>query len=277
MVDPTSSQIGAAGAAMHPRGWIVRSGVGLLASVCAVLAIGGAAQAATRKAGAKAAAARAAESKAADSTTEAASADTPAVAPGASQTAPAATTGATPTEAAPAQQTWLSADDLRLGDFKVPPAPYPFPLLGDERAKEVYVDRDGNLYKERKYSGVIPAWGQSGALRRGRCQVVPQTLDWVGFQNNFDSSRVFIAVQGEACGYVYRPDELHIVIDLPAVKVENPNLLRDILTGAFPTPVQLIRVEELGGRGTRVTIALREPRPYLSAHIGKYVFVDVSR
>ena len=192
---------------------------------------------------------------------------------------PAAAATSTPVavEAAPAQQTWLSADDLRLGDFKVPNAPYPFPLLGDERAKEIYVDRDGNLYKERKYSGVIQAWGQSGALRRGRCQVVPQTLDWVGFQNNFDSSRVFIAVQGEACGYVYRPDELHIVIDLPAVKVENPNLLRDILTGAFPTPVQLIHVEELGGRGTRITIALREPRSYLSAHIGKYVFVDVSR
>ncbi len=175
------------------------------------------------------------------------------------------------------QQSWLSAEDLRLGEFRAPGAPFPFPLLGDERAREVYVDRDGNLYRERKYSGVVPAWAQSGALKRGRCQVVAQPLEWVGFQNNFDSSRIFVSVPGEACGYVYRPDELHIVIDLPAVRVDNPNLLRDILTGAFPTPVALIQVETFDSRGTRVTIALREPRSYLSAHLGKYVFVDVAR
>ncbi len=259
MVDATQCRLGDTKSATR---WRPLRSLGLpillVTSLVTSLAIAASADAVTRKSAAKASAA----TKAAEAKTEA---------------APAASATPVAGDAAPAQQTWLSADDLRLGDFKVPPAPYPFPLLGDERAKEVYVDRDGNLYKERKYSGVIPAWGQSGALRRGRCQVVPQTLDWVGFQNNFDSSRIFIAVQGEACGYVYRPDELHIVIDLPAVKVENPNLLRDILTGAFPTPVQLIHVEELGGRGTRVTIALREPRAYLSAHIGKYVFVDVSR
>ncbi len=193
-------------------------------------------------------------------------------APAASGAAPAASG-----DASAPQQTWLSAEDLRLGEFRAPGAPFPFPLLGDEKAREVYVDRDGNLYRERKYSGVVPAWAQSGALKRGRCQVVAQPLEWVGFQNNFDSSRIFVSVPGEACGYVYRPDELHIVIDLPAVRVDNPNLLRDILTGAFPTPVALIHVETFEGRGTRVTIALREPRAYLSAHLGKYVFVDVAR
>lgn len=174
-------------------------------------------------------------------------------------------------------QSWLSAEDLRLGDFKAPRAPYPFPLLGDERAREIYVDKEGKLYKERRYSGMIPDWGQRGALRRGRCQVVPQQLAWVGFQNNYDSSRVFIAVDQQACGYVYRPDDLHVVIDLPAVRVGNPNLLRDILTGAFPTPVKQIHVEERDERGTRITIQLREPRRYLSAHVGRYVFVDIAR
>ncbi len=174
-------------------------------------------------------------------------------------------------------QSWLSAEDLRLGDFHAPGKPFPFPLLGDERAREIYVDREGKLYKERKYSGMIPEWGQSGALRRGRCQVQAQVLQWVGFQNNFDSSRIFIAVDEQACGYVYRPDDRHIVIDLPAVRIENANLRRDILTGAFPTPIELVHVEELDGRGTRITIALREPRRYLSAHVGRYVFVDVAR
>jgi hypothetical protein len=178
--------------------------------------------------------------------------------------------------AAPAQ-TWLSAEDLRLGDFKAPGKPFPFPLLGDEKAREIYVDREGKLYQERKYSGMVPEWGQGGGLRRGRCQVQPQVLQWVGFQNNYDSSRIFIAVEGQACGYVYRPDDRHIVIDLPAVRIDNPNLKRDILTGAFPTPIELVHTEELDGRGTRITIALREPRRYLSAHVGRYVFVDVAR
>ena len=176
------------------------------------------------------------------------------------------------------RQTFLSAEDLRLGAFKAPPRPFPFPLLGDDRAREVYVDREGKIYKERPYKGLVPNWNQRRrSLRRSRCQVVPQALTWVGFQNNMDSSRIFIQVDQNACGYVYRPDDHHIVIDLPAVRVANPNLRRDILTGAFPTPVNLIHVEEVKGKGTRVTIALKAPQRYLSAHLGRYVFVDVAR
>mgnify|MGYP006928156380 FL=1 len=175
------------------------------------------------------------------------------------------------------RRTWLTAEDLRLGDFHAPPPPYPFPLLGDEKAREVFVDKAGRLYEERKYSGVIPDWRHRNTLHRGRCRVREQTLTWVGFQNTFSSSRIFIQVDGEACGYVYRPDEKHIVIDLPAVRIENPNLKRDILTGAFPTPVALVHIETMGTRGTRVTIALKEPQRYLSAHLGRYVFVDVAR
>ncbi|MCO4764009.1 MAG: hypothetical protein KC502_21020 [Myxococcales bacterium] len=175
------------------------------------------------------------------------------------------------------KRSWLTAEDLRLGDFRVPPSPYPFPLLGDDKARDVFVDKAGRLYKERKYSGVIPDWKMRRSLRRGRCRVREQTLTWVGFQNTFNSSRIFVKVDGEACGYVYRPDEKHIVIDLPAVRITNPNLKRDILTGAFPTPVALVHIESIGSRGTRVTIALKQPQRYLSAHVGKFVFVDVAR
>ena len=176
------------------------------------------------------------------------------------------------------RQTWLSAEDLRLGAFKAPPSPFPFPLLGDEKAREVYVDRLGKLYKERPYKGLVPNWNRRrGSLRRTRCKVSAQPLTWVGFQNNFDSSRIFVQVQGDACGYVYRPDAKHIVIDLPAVYIGNPNLRRDILTGAFPTPVNLVHVDEIKGRGVRITIALKTRQRYLSAHLGRYVFVDVAR
>ncbi len=175
------------------------------------------------------------------------------------------------------KRTWLTAEDLRLGSFRAPPPPFPFPLLGNDKARDVFVDRAGQLYKERKYSGVIPDWKARRSLRRGRCRVQEQALTWVGFQNTFNSSRVFVQVSGEACGYVYRPDDRHVVIDLPAVRIENPNLKRDILTGAFPTPVALVHVESIGARGTRVTIALKEPRRYLSAHLGRFVFVDIAR
>lgn len=176
------------------------------------------------------------------------------------------------------RQTFLSAEDLRLGDFKAPPQPFPFPLLGDEKARELYVDRKGKIYLQRPYKGLVPNWNKRRkSLRRARCQVVPQALTWVGFQNSVDSSRIFIQVEKAACGYVYRPDEHHIVIDLPAVHVANPNLRRDILTGAFPTTVNLVHVEEVKGKGTRITIALKSRQRYLSAHLGRYVFVDVAR
>ncbi len=169
-------------------------------------------------------------------------------------------------------------DATKLGPFAPPPRPFPFPLLGDDRAREVFVDRAGNLYKERPYSGNIPDWNAAPAVGSGgRCKVEPQTLSWVGFQNNADGSRVYIQVENIACGYVYRPDDLHIVIDLPQVSIAANNLKREILTGAFPTAIEMIKAEDVPGKGARVVVVLRERRPYLSAHLGRYLFVDVTR
>ena len=180
--------------------------------------------------------------------------------------------------APPAMQTPVGEDALRLGPFTPPPKPFPFPLLGDDKAREVFVDRAGQLYKDRPYSGHVPDWNAAPAgLSGARCKVEPQALAWVGFQNNADGSRVFVQLEKNACGYVYRPDDLHIVIDLPAVAVANPNLKRDILTGAFPTAVEFVRTEEVPGRGTRIVVGLKDRRSYLSAQLGRYVFVDVAR
>lgn len=168
-------------------------------------------------------------------------------------------------------------DATKLGPFLPPPRPFPFPLLGDDKAREVFVDRAGNLYKERPYSGNVPDWNAASAAGGGRCKVEAQALTWIGFQNNADGSRIYLQVENAACGYVYRPDDLHIVIDLPQVTVPAANFRREILTGAFPTAVEQVRAEDVVGKGTRVTIVLRERRPYLSAHLGRYLFVDVTR
>ena len=172
----------------------------------------------------------------------------------------------------------VGEDALRLGPFVAPPKPFPFPLLGDERQKEVFVDRDGKLYKDRPYSGQVPDWNSEvPSSATGRCKVEPQMLTWVGFQNTADASRVYVQLEHDACGYVYRPDDAHIVIDLPQVAIGNPNLRREILTGAFPTQIDFIRAEDVVGRGTRIVISLKDKRSYLSAHLGRYVFVDIPR
>ncbi len=176
------------------------------------------------------------------------------------------------------EATPVGEDAVKLGPFQPPPRAFPFPLLGDDRAREVFVDRAGNLYKERPYQGNVPDWNEAPSVALGgRCKVEVQNLSWVGFQNNADGSRVYVQVEGNACGYVYRPDDLHIVIDLPQVAISHENLKREILTGAFPTAVEMIKAEDLSGKGTRVVIVLRERRPYLSAHLGRYLFVDVTR
>ncbi len=168
-------------------------------------------------------------------------------------------------------------DATKLGPFQPPPRPFPFPLLGDDKAREIFVDRAGNLYKERPYSGNVPDWNTAAAAAGGRCKVEAQALTWLGFQNNADGSRIYVQVENAACGYVYRPDDLHIVIDLPQVSLTAANFGREILTGAFPTAVEQVRAEDVPGKGTRVVIVLRERRPYLSAHLGRYLFVDVTR
>ena len=181
--------------------------------------------------------------------------------------------------AAAIRRTMLSTEDLRLGDFVAPARSFPFPLLGDDKAREIYVDRKGAIYKKRRYSGLVPDWSSGSARRQRtrRCTVQRQPVTWVGFQNHELSSRVFIQVGHHACGYVYRPHDSHIVVDLPAVYIDNANLKREVLTGAFPTPVELIHVDQIEGKGVRVTIALKKRRRYLSAHLGRYVFVDIAR
>lgn len=172
----------------------------------------------------------------------------------------------------------VGEDALRLGPFVPPPKPFPFPLLGDERQKEMFVDREGKLYKDRPYSGQVPDWNSEVPTNlTGRCKVEPQMMTWVGFQNTPDASRVYVQLEHEACGYVYRPDDAHIVIDLPQVAIANPNLRREILTGAFPTAIDFVRAEDVAGRGTRIVISLKDKRSYLSAHLGRYVFVDIPR
>ncbi len=175
-------------------------------------------------------------------------------------------------------QTPVGEDALRLGPFVAPPKPFPFPLLGEDKASELFVDRAGQIYRDRPYSGQVPDWNAvSPSASTGRCKVEPQALTWVGFQNNADGSRVYVQLEHTACGYVYRPDDLHVVIDLPQVTVANVNLKREILTGAFPTAVEFIKTDEIAGRGTRIVITLRDKRAYLSAHLGRYVFVDIAR
>lgn len=200
-------------------------------------------------------------------------------APEPAEPAPAADPAPAAEPAQTGASTPASEEDLRLGPFAPPPKPFPFPLLGDERAKELFVDRDGTIYRERKYSGHVPDWNEvgPGPSSGGRCKVEAQDLSWVGFQNNADGSRIYVQVDKAACGYVYRPDDNHIVIDLPQVSIPTSNLRREILTGAFPTSVAQVRAEDVAGRGTRVVISLKETRPYLSAQQGRYIFVDVTR
>jgi len=176
----------------------------------------------------------------------------------------------------------LSEEELRLGPFKKPPVPYPFPVLGDERATELYVDREGKIYADRKYSGHVPRWQglTSGPKSRNkRCEVLSQPVEWVGFQNGEDVSRVFVMTAKDACGYVYSPDDAGnvVVIDLPKTYLANSTLRHDILTGAFPTAVNQVHVEEIAGHGTRIVIALKRKVPYLSARVGRYVFIDFPR
>lgn len=191
---------------------------------------------------------------------------------------PKAEPKAEPKPAKPDESSTPVGDDAsKLGPFQPPPRPFPFPLLGDEKAREVFVDRAGNLYKERPYSGNVPDWNTTPSAAGGRCKIEAQALSWIGFQNNADGSRVYVQVERDACGFVYRPDDLHIVIDLPQVAISGANLRREILTGAFPTAIEMVKAEDLPGKGTRVVISLRDKRPYLSAHLGRYLFVDVTR
>ncbi len=148
-----------------------------------------------------------------------------------------------------------------------------------EGVDEQVVDPQGEIYRDRPYSGIIPQHRDSlhdkmtGKVR----QRGPVELTWVGFQQKALFSRIFVQTDRLPTYTIFKPDPLHIVVELSGVRTRTRQERRPMLTHEFKTQIDNIDVRELKGNEIRIVISLKQPVGYLYKQEGNYIFIDVER
>jgi hypothetical protein len=155
--------------------------------------------------------------------------------------------------------------------------------LGEGDILEVYVDLKGQIYKRRRYQGVIPRFNDvpafTGPMRDHMNQqgTKPRVL-WVGFQQLAAASRIFVKTDRVAVYTLYKPDAKHIVLEFPDATVPIKNTHRELLTEHFNSPVKQVRIlEQANKHRVKVVVDLKESVGYIYRQDGNYVYIDIER
>lgn len=159
------------------------------------------------------------------------------------------------------------------------PGEQPYKYWEEEGVSETYVDEGGELYRRRPYSGVIPLVRDRLTDRKTSKVHRPGAVEitWVGFQQMALFSRVFVQTDRMPTYTIFKPDPLHIVIELPNARFRTIQEQRSVLTHEFNTRIDQVEAKRVKGQGIHVVITLKEPTGYLYRQEGEYVFVDVER
>ena len=159
------------------------------------------------------------------------------------------------------------------------PGEYKFKYWQEEGVSETVVDDGGDIYRKRRYQGVIPHLRDrlrdkrtSKVHKRGKMEIT-----WVGFQQMALSSRVFVQTDRMPTYTIFKPDPLHIVVEFPTARFRTRQERRVVHTHEFNTRVDRIEAKRTRGHGVHVIITLKEPTGYLYKQEGDYVFIDVER
>ncbi len=150
----------------------------------------------------------------------------------------------------------------------------------EEGVTETVVDDAGRIYGERQYSGVVPTLRDS--LRDKKTAKVHHRgalqLTWIGFQQKALFSRIFLQADRMPTYSIFKPDPLHIIVELPGARLRTAQEGRAVPTHEFNSKVDHVAARVLPkGAGVQVIITLKEPVGYLYKQDGNYVYVDVER
>ena len=181
--------------------------------------------------------------------------------------------------AAPPEGDSLAAPEISFGsDGKLDEKP----IFMEGTIGNQAVDDEGKIYDERQYGGIVPE-------RRDRFEAGPKAgvptssvpnITWVGFQQRTLFSRVFLQTDQTTTYRVYKPDPMHIYIELDNAKLQLRNDQRELVTVVFDSAVDRIQSKEIKSKsfkGTRIIVTLDRPAGYLYKQEGDYVFIDIER
>lgn len=139
---------------------------------------------------------------------------------------------------------------------------------------EYFVDREGKIYEDRPYQGVVPG-------RRlnpdGSTTLKPRdtnTVTWVGFQPMAAMSRVFWQLTNPEPRFeVRRIEPTHIEVILHDTEAANQNALREMVMELFTGPIRSVRGVRTAS-GLKYIIRLKNSAHYLYRYEAPYLLLD---
>ena len=168
--------------------------------------------------------------------------------------------------------------DEKTSDFMRPGGKVlPYEFIGEDGRVEIIVDKEGVLYKDRKYQGVIPGIRPTVDPRRFARNRGKAAISWVGFQPKAAISRVFWVHSADSPRFhVDRINATTVDVIFPKARAQTNTTLRSMDARYFGGPVASITGKRVAG-GLRYRIKLKRPANYLFRHEAPYLFVDFER
>lgn len=142
---------------------------------------------------------------------------------------------------------------------------------------EVIVDRDGKIYEDRKYQGIIPGIRNAFDDRRQQRRASKHYVTWVGFQPMAAVSRVFWQLTHAGPRFeVNKVDATTLEVVFPGARMPRLNAFRALETQFYGGPVASIDGKRVRG-GVKFLIKLKEPANYLYRFEAPFLYVDFER
>lgn len=122
-----------------------------------------------------------------------------------------------------------------------------------------------------------------GAFAHSTAEAVPSgelhDLEWIGFQNTADGSRIFLRTNEPVQYRVTDKGDALIIVDLFNTRIGNRNQRRPLDTSQFDTAIMEVKAEELEGasRQVRLEIKLRTKVSYEAKQDDRALNLDFKR
>ena len=153
---------------------------------------------------------------------------------------------------------------------------YGYVVVSDSNV-EILVDRNGQIYRDRVYQGIIP--GLRNELYEGQLDSLANRdlVLWVGFQSMAALQRLFFLISDPNPNFeVTRLSDKKIEVVFPNFDVPNRNTTRGLWTEHFNGPVHRV-LGRKDKRGVRYTIELKTDARLLYRWEPPFLFVDFER
>lgn len=152
-----------------------------------------------------------------------------------------------------------------------------YEVVGTDEKVELIVDKEGQIYVDRNYQGIVPGLRNTFDPARFARLANRDYVLWVGFQPMASITRIFWQLTDPAPRFeVTRVDDRTLEVFFPGGKIRKKNNRRYVWTNKFNGPIEYIRGKKVRG-GSKYTIKLKGSSNHLYRFEAPFLYLDFER